>query len=93
VSKVFSSDKIEGFLEINPGETRIVTYENDKLAVYKDENSNISAVNPACFDGISFCDTIVSASCADLLFPDKIDLINNDFINEKHRFQICHRGF
>jgi glycine/D-amino acid oxidase-like deaminating enzyme/nitrite reductase/ring-hydroxylating ferredoxin subunit len=48
VSKIFSSEKIEGFSEIKPGEARIVTYENEKLAVYKDENGNVSAVNPAC---------------------------------------------
>ena len=48
MSKIFSSDKIEGFSEIKPGEARIVSYEKENLAVYKDENGNVSAVNPAC---------------------------------------------
>jgi glycine/D-amino acid oxidase-like deaminating enzyme/nitrite reductase/ring-hydroxylating ferredoxin subunit len=48
VSKIFSSEKIEALSEIKPGEARVVTYENEKLAVYKDENGKVSAVNPAC---------------------------------------------
>jgi glycine/D-amino acid oxidase-like deaminating enzyme/nitrite reductase/ring-hydroxylating ferredoxin subunit len=48
VSKIFPSEKIEELSEIKPGEARIVTYENEKIAVYRDENGNISVVNPAC---------------------------------------------
>jgi glycine/D-amino acid oxidase-like deaminating enzyme/nitrite reductase/ring-hydroxylating ferredoxin subunit len=48
MSKIFAADKIDGLSEIKPGEARIVVYENEKLAVYKDEDGNVSAVNPAC---------------------------------------------
>jgi glycine/D-amino acid oxidase-like deaminating enzyme/nitrite reductase/ring-hydroxylating ferredoxin subunit len=48
VSKIFSADKIEGLSEIKPGEARIVIFENEKLAVYKDADGNVAAVNPAC---------------------------------------------
>jgi Rieske Fe-S protein len=48
VGKWFSSSKIREIAELAPGEARIVKYEGDSFALYKDENGGLHAVNPAC---------------------------------------------
>ncbi|MFD0794204.1 FAD-dependent oxidoreductase [Mucilaginibacter litoreus] len=44
----FSADKIESLKELAPGTGTIVKYEGDKLAVYKDDAGNITALSPTC---------------------------------------------
>lgn len=40
--------KLDGLVGIAPGEARIVKYEGESIALYKDENGMLHAVNPAC---------------------------------------------
>lgn len=42
------TDKISELAEIAPGEAKVVKYDGHTLAIYKDENSNLHAVNSAC---------------------------------------------
>lgn len=48
VGKRIGADKISGLAEIAPGEGRLVKYEGDTLAIYKDETGKIYALNPVC---------------------------------------------
>lgn len=48
VVKRFGIEKIEALADLAPDEARIVTYEGEKLALYKDENNNVHALNPVC---------------------------------------------
>ena len=48
VADRFSYEKIEELADIAPGEGRLVEYEGDKLAVYKNEQGLVHAVSPVC---------------------------------------------
>jgi glycine/D-amino acid oxidase-like deaminating enzyme/nitrite reductase/ring-hydroxylating ferredoxin subunit len=43
-----SSEKINGLSELAADEARVVKYENEKLAIYRDESGQLHAVNPVC---------------------------------------------
>lgn len=43
-----SSEKIKGLTAIAAGEAKVVSYEGMKIALYKDEQHNLHAVNPTC---------------------------------------------
>jgi Rieske Fe-S protein len=40
--------KIKELSELAPGEAKVVKYEGDSIALYKDEKGGVHAVNPAC---------------------------------------------
>ena len=44
----FAEKKIRELAELAPGEARVVKYEGDSIALYKDEQGGLHAVNPAC---------------------------------------------
>jgi glycine/D-amino acid oxidase-like deaminating enzyme/nitrite reductase/ring-hydroxylating ferredoxin subunit len=44
----FTKTKIHELVELAPGEAKVVKYEGDSIALYKDENGELHAVNPAC---------------------------------------------
>lgn len=44
----FNRENLESLAELSPGEARIVKYEGQALALYKDETGEVHAVNPAC---------------------------------------------
>src|SRR5690606_24699649 len=44
----FSREKLEALAELAPGEAKVVKYEGKAVALYKDENGQLHAVNPAC---------------------------------------------
>ncbi len=44
----FSAEKIKGFSDLAAGEAKVVKYEGEKIAMYKDDAHNIYAVNPSC---------------------------------------------
>ncbi len=48
VGKWFSSTSIKELSEIDNGNAKVVKYEKESIAIYKDEVGNIHAVNPAC---------------------------------------------
>lgn len=48
VSKRLSVQKLEALAGLAPGEGNVVRYEDQKLAIYKDEKGNIHAVHPVC---------------------------------------------
>jgi Rieske Fe-S protein len=52
VAKMFGSilpkEKLESLVELAPGEGKVVRYENHKIALYKDQEGNLHAINPAC---------------------------------------------
>ena len=48
VSGKFSAEKLKEFTGLAVGEARVVNYEGEKIAMYKDEQHNIHAVNPTC---------------------------------------------
>ncbi|HVG42474.1 MAG TPA: FAD-dependent oxidoreductase [Chitinophagaceae bacterium] len=41
-------DKITALAELAPGEAKVVKYNGDSIALYKDDNGNLHAVNPVC---------------------------------------------
>jgi glycine/D-amino acid oxidase-like deaminating enzyme/nitrite reductase/ring-hydroxylating ferredoxin subunit len=41
-------EKLTGLADIAPGEARVVKYEGHSLALYKDDNGEVHAVNPTC---------------------------------------------
>ncbi len=48
VGQWFSGDKIEGLADMARGEGKLVTLEGKKIALYKDEEGQLHAVNPTC---------------------------------------------
>lgn len=48
VSGKLQSEKIEELAALAPGEGKIVKYEGNKIALYKDQSHNIYAVDPSC---------------------------------------------
>jgi hypothetical protein len=48
VGKRLGTEKISGLAEIAPGEGRLVKYEGENIAIYKDETGKIYALNPVC---------------------------------------------
>jgi glycine/D-amino acid oxidase-like deaminating enzyme/nitrite reductase/ring-hydroxylating ferredoxin subunit len=48
IGKLFPADKINGINELANGEAKVVKYEGDSIAMYKDENGSVHAVNPSC---------------------------------------------
>jgi Rieske Fe-S protein len=48
INKRISSEKIEELSEMAPGEGRVVKYEGNKLAIYKNESGKVFALNPVC---------------------------------------------
>jgi glycine/D-amino acid oxidase-like deaminating enzyme/nitrite reductase/ring-hydroxylating ferredoxin subunit len=48
VGRWLSKEKLEELSGIATGEARVVKYENNTVAIYKDEKGTIHAVNPAC---------------------------------------------
>lgn len=48
ISKRFQAEKIQELAALAPGEAKIVKYEGEKLALYKDEKGALHAVDPVC---------------------------------------------
>jgi len=48
VSKRLSAEKIKGLSDLANGEGKVVKYEGDTIALYKDETGNVHALNPVC---------------------------------------------
>ena len=48
VGKWFDKEKLEEFVELAPGEGKVVKYEGEKIALYKDEHGELHAVDPIC---------------------------------------------
>jgi glycine/D-amino acid oxidase-like deaminating enzyme/nitrite reductase/ring-hydroxylating ferredoxin subunit len=48
ISAPFEGEKIQEITEIAPGEARVIVFEKNKLAIYKDSNGKVYSLNPAC---------------------------------------------
>jgi hypothetical protein len=48
VAKRISPEKIDGLSELAHGEAKVVKFEGETVAIYKDENGGIHALNPVC---------------------------------------------
>jgi len=48
LTDLIANGKIHELVELAPGEAKVVKYEGDTIALYKDENGGLHAVNPAC---------------------------------------------
>ncbi|WP_142685270.1 FAD-dependent oxidoreductase [Chitinophaga polysaccharea] len=48
MGKFFSGEQLEALAGVAPGEGKVVEYENQKIAVYKDEQGKLYAVKPIC---------------------------------------------
>jgi hypothetical protein len=48
VEKVLPTDKLEVLAGLAPGEGRVVKYEGENIALFKEDNGNLHAVRPAC---------------------------------------------
>lgn len=48
IGRLFSGEKLEQLSNLAPGEGKLVTYEGEKIAVFKDERGGLHAVNPVC---------------------------------------------
>jgi glycine/D-amino acid oxidase-like deaminating enzyme/nitrite reductase/ring-hydroxylating ferredoxin subunit len=46
--KWFSGEDLHQLADLAPGDGRIVTYNKQKIALYKDDNANLHALNPVC---------------------------------------------
>jgi Rieske Fe-S protein len=47
-SKFLGHEKLEKIADIKPGNGKVVKYEGETMALHKDENGRLHAVNPAC---------------------------------------------
>lgn len=48
IGKLLPADKLDQLVDLAPGEARVVKFEGHRLAVYKDENGVVYALNSAC---------------------------------------------
>src|SRR5689334_19342992 len=48
VGKWFDRERLEEFADLAPGEARVVNYQGEKLALYKDERGKLHALCPTC---------------------------------------------
>lgn len=48
VARRIAAEKLEGLSELASGEAKVVKYEGEKIAMYKDENGKVHAVSPVC---------------------------------------------
>jgi glycine/D-amino acid oxidase-like deaminating enzyme/nitrite reductase/ring-hydroxylating ferredoxin subunit len=48
VGKWFEHEKLKELADIAAGEGKVVKYEGETIALYKDENSGLHAINPVC---------------------------------------------
>lgn len=48
IEKVLPTDKLDELADMANGEARVVKYEGHRLAIYKDENGTVHALNSAC---------------------------------------------
>lgn len=48
VSKLMPADELESLSALAKGEAKVIEFENEKVALYKDNSGNLHAVNPAC---------------------------------------------
>jgi glycine/D-amino acid oxidase-like deaminating enzyme/nitrite reductase/ring-hydroxylating ferredoxin subunit len=44
----FDKERLEEFAELAPGEAKVVKYDGEKIALYKDEHGELHAINPLC---------------------------------------------
>ncbi|MBO9658635.1 MAG: FAD-dependent oxidoreductase [Chitinophagaceae bacterium] len=48
ISRLFSGEKIGELVELAPGEGRVISFEGEKIAVFKKEDGELHAINPVC---------------------------------------------
>ncbi|MGZ5221217.1 MAG: FAD-dependent oxidoreductase, partial [Chitinophagaceae bacterium] len=48
ISKRISSEKIKDLSELAKGEAKVVKYEGERIAMYKDDNGKVHALSPVC---------------------------------------------
>ena len=48
IEKVIPAAKLNGLADLANGEGRVIKYEGELMALYKDDNGNLHAVNPVC---------------------------------------------
>lgn len=48
ISGWLTKEKIDELAALAPGEARVVSFEDNRVALYKDEQNNLHAVNPVC---------------------------------------------
>lgn len=48
IEKLVPSEKILRLTELKPGEAKLISYENETVAIHRDEDGNLHSVSPAC---------------------------------------------
>ncbi|RYF87263.1 MAG: FAD-dependent oxidoreductase, partial [Chitinophagaceae bacterium] len=48
IGRLFSGEKLEQLSSLAPGEGKMVSYEGEKIALFKDEEGSLHAVSPVC---------------------------------------------
>lgn len=48
IGKRIGQDKLQTLTDLAPGDARVVKYEGESVAIYKDESGKLFAVNPVC---------------------------------------------
>lgn len=48
IRKPFNAEKINGLVDLAPGEGKIVKYEGEKIALYKDEDGKVFGISSTC---------------------------------------------
>lgn len=48
VSKFFSGEELHELADLAPGDAKIVSYNKNKVALFKDEDGDVHAINPVC---------------------------------------------
>jgi Rieske Fe-S protein len=48
LSKIWPADKLGELVELAPGDSKVVRYEENTIALHKDEKGNLHALHPEC---------------------------------------------
>lgn len=48
ISKIWPADKLDELVELAPGDSKVVRYEENTMALHKDEKGNLHALHPEC---------------------------------------------
>jgi glycine/D-amino acid oxidase-like deaminating enzyme/nitrite reductase/ring-hydroxylating ferredoxin subunit len=93
IKKPFNAEKLEELVDLAPGEGKIVKYEGEKIALYKDEDGKIYGISPTCNHmGCSInwnnAEKSWDCPCHGSRFNMYGEMLNGPAVRDQHRIDI-----
>jgi glycine/D-amino acid oxidase-like deaminating enzyme/nitrite reductase/ring-hydroxylating ferredoxin subunit len=93
IRKPFNAEKLEALVDLAPGEGKIVKYEGEKIALYKDEDGRLFGISPTCNHmGCSInwnnAEKTWDCPCHGSRFNMYGEMLNGPAVRDQHRIEI-----